>query len=107
MFEFGNLLHESLVLLFRAKIHDGFDDCPVVPTSIKEGDFPRIGKILGVSLNMIVLFALTLSLGMLVDNGIVVVENILRRLEEGSLPGVRARPALSSMPASCASRSNV
>ncbi len=37
----------------------------------------------GVTLNMMVLFALILSLGMLVDNGIVVVENIYRLHAEG------------------------
>ena len=38
---------------------------------------------MGVTLNMMVLFSLVLALGMLVDNGIVVVENIYRLLEEG------------------------
>lgn len=37
----------------------------------------------GVTLNMMVLFSLILSLGMLVDNGIVVVENIYRLRSEG------------------------
>ena len=37
----------------------------------------------GVTLNMIVLFSLILALGMLVDNGIVVVENIYRLKQEG------------------------
>jgi multidrug efflux pump subunit AcrB len=37
----------------------------------------------GVTLNMIVLFALILALGMLVDNGIVVVENIYRLKQAG------------------------
>lgn len=38
---------------------------------------------LGVTLNMMVLFSLVLALGMLVDNGIVVVENIYRLLDKG------------------------
>lgn len=38
---------------------------------------------LGVTLNMMVLFSLVLALGMLVDNGIVVVENVYRLLGEG------------------------
>ncbi len=38
---------------------------------------------LGVSLNVMVLFALILALGMLVDNGIVVVENVYRLMDEG------------------------
>jgi len=38
---------------------------------------------MGVTINMIVLFGLILALGMLVDNGIVVIENIYRQLQEG------------------------
>jgi multidrug efflux pump subunit AcrB len=40
-------------------------------------------KLLGISMNMVVLFSLILALGMLVDNAIVVVENIYRYMEEG------------------------
>ena len=40
-------------------------------------------KLMGMTMNMIVLFSLILALGMLVDNAIVVVENIYRYLEEG------------------------
>ena len=38
---------------------------------------------LGITFNVMVLFALVLALGMLVDNGIVVVENIYRLMDEG------------------------
>jgi multidrug efflux pump len=38
---------------------------------------------MSVSLNVMVLFSLVLALGMLVDNGIVIVENIYRNLSEG------------------------
>lgn len=41
---------------------------------------------LGFTLNMVVLFSLMLALGMLVDNGIVVVENIYRHAELGADP---------------------
>ncbi|MEX0967959.1 MAG: efflux RND transporter permease subunit [Bacteroidia bacterium] len=40
----------------------------------------------GVTLNMMVLFGLILALGMLVDNGIVVIENIYRLMQEGYSP---------------------
>jgi len=39
--------------------------------------------ITGVTLNFVVLFALILALGMLVDNAIVIVENIYRHMQEG------------------------
>ncbi len=41
---------------------------------------------LGFTLNMVVLFSLMLALGMLVDNGIVVVENVYRHAEMGADP---------------------
>ena len=39
---------------------------------------------MGYTLNMVVLFSLTLALGMLVDNAIVIVENIYRYMQQGS-----------------------
>lgn len=41
---------------------------------------------LGITINMMVLFSLIMALGMLVDNGIVVVENIYRLMEQGVSP---------------------
>jgi multidrug efflux pump subunit AcrB len=38
---------------------------------------------LGITLNMVVLFSLTLALGMLVDNAIVIIENIYRYIQQG------------------------
>jgi multidrug efflux pump subunit AcrB len=46
-------------------------------------------QFLGITLNMVVLFSLTLALGMLVDNAIVIVENIYRYMEQG-VPRIRA-----------------
>lgn len=43
-------------------------------------------SLLGITVNMMVLFSLILALGMLVDNGIVIVENVYRLLEEGLTP---------------------
>jgi multidrug efflux pump len=43
----------------------------------------------GVTLNMMVLFALILALGRLVDDGIVIVENIYRHMSNGE-PSMRA-----------------
>ncbi|MGB3617373.1 MAG: efflux RND transporter permease subunit [Catalinimonas sp.] len=46
-------------------------------------------NLFGVTVNLMVLFALILALGMLVDNGIVVVENTFRLMQQGHSP-VRA-----------------
>ena len=39
---------------------------------------------MGITLNVMVLFSLVIALGMLVDNGIVIVENIYRYMDEGN-----------------------
>jgi len=41
-------------------------------------------QLTGITLNMVVLFSLVLAVGMLVDNGVVVVENIYRHMQEGT-----------------------
>ena len=46
---------------------------------------------IGFTFNVMVLFSLVLALGMLVDNGIVVVENIYRLMDEGMSPMKAAR----------------
>ena len=50
-------------------------------------------QLLGVSMNMVVLFSLILALGMLVDNAIVIVENIYRFIEEGWTRGEACKKA--------------
>jgi len=49
---------------------------------------------MGYTINMIILFALILALGMLVDNAIVVVENIYRYIASGHSPAIAARKAV-------------
>ena len=51
-------------------------------------------SLLGVTLNTMVLFALVLALGMLVDNGIVIVENVYRFRQEGYKPFEAAKHAV-------------
>ncbi len=66
-------------------------------------------ELIGVTLNMIVLFSLILSLGMLVDNGIVIVENIFRHASMGktrsqaAIDGARevAKPIIASTVTTC------
>ncbi|AZQ42943.1 efflux RND transporter permease subunit [Nonlabens ponticola] len=45
---------------------------------------------LGYTLNTMILFAMIMGLGMLVDNGIVVVENVYRLMDEEGMPRMRA-----------------
>jgi len=70
-----------LVLLFFLGLRNASFVGLAIPLSMLMGIM--ILGILGVSLNIVVLFALILALGMLVDNAIVVVENIYRYRQEG------------------------
>lgn len=47
--------------------------------------------LLGITINTMTLFALIMALGMLVDNGIVVVENVYRLMEQGLSPMAATR----------------
>ena len=77
---FGMLLVIS-VLLFFLGLRNALFVGTAIPLSMFIAFF--ILSIAGVTLNMMVLFSLVLALGMLVDNGIVVVENIYRLMDEG------------------------
>jgi len=70
-----------LVLQFFLGIRNALFVGVAIPLSMLTG-FMILG-FAGVTLNMMVLFSLILALGMLVDNGIVVVENIYRYMDEG------------------------
>lgn len=70
-----------LVLLFFLGLRNALFVGIAIPMSMVMGFL--ILNLMGVTLNIMVLFSLVLALGMLVDNGIVVVENIYRLLQEG------------------------
>ncbi len=80
---FGVLL-VVLVLLFFLGTRNAMFVGIAIPLSMLMS-FLILGM-LGVTINMVVLFALIMALGMLVDNGIVVVENVYRLMEEGMRP---------------------
>lgn len=80
---FGMLL-VILVLLFFLGLRNALFVGAAIPLSMFMSFF--ILNSLGVTLNMMVLFSLVLALGMLVDNGIVVVENVYRLMDEGKSP---------------------
>jgi len=70
-----------LVLLFFLGIRNALFVGIAIPLSMFISFI--ILSFLGVTLNTMVLFSLVIALGMLVDNGIVVVENVYRLLDEG------------------------
>ncbi|MCH8331570.1 MAG: efflux RND transporter permease subunit, partial [Bacteroidetes bacterium] len=76
-----------LVLLFFLGTRNALFVGIAIPLSMAIAFF--VLDSMGVTMNMMVLFSTILSLGMLVDNGIVVVENIYRLMDEG-YPPIRA-----------------
>ncbi len=75
------LLLILLVLPFFLTIRSSFIVATAIPLALLIT--MAVLQFMGITLNMIVLFSLILSLGMLVDNSIVVVENTYRLLGEG------------------------
>lgn len=73
-----------LVLLFFMGVRNSLFVGLAIPMSMFLS-FAVMG-VMGISINMVVLFGLILALGMLVDNAIVVVENIYRLYEQGMPP---------------------
>lgn len=73
-----------LVLMFFLGLRNAFFVGVAIPLSMFMS-FMLLSS-MGVTLNTMVLFALVLALGMLVDNGIVVVENVYRLMDEGMGP---------------------
>lgn len=77
-----------LVLMFFLGLRNSLFVGSAIPLSMLMGI--GILNAMGTTLNMMVLFSLILALGMLVDNGIVVVENIYRLRSEKDMNGDRA-----------------
>lgn len=78
-----------LVLLFFMGIRNALFVGIAIPLSMFISFI--ILSFIGFTLNMMVLFSLILALGLLVDNGIVVVENVYRLMQEGMNPIKAAR----------------
>ncbi len=70
-----------LVLSFFLGVRNSLFISTAIPFSMAMGFIAL--SYMGVTLNMVVLFSLVMALGMLVDDGIVVVENIYRHLQMG------------------------
>ena len=70
-----------LVIFFALGIRNAFLVSMSIPFSMFLSFI--VLSIMEITLNMVVLFSLTLALGMLVDNAIVIIENIYRYLDQG------------------------
>ena len=76
----GSLLAAFVVLLFLTNLRSTIIAAIAIPTSI----VATFGLIwyMGFTLNMMTMLALTLSVGIVIDDAIVVLENIYRFIEE-------------------------
>ncbi len=77
----SGLILVVVVLFFALGLRNAFLVSLAIPFSMLLSFI--VLNIMGITLNMVVLFSLTLALGMLVDNAIVIVENIYRFMEQG------------------------
>jgi hydrophobic/amphiphilic exporter-1 (mainly G- bacteria), HAE1 family len=80
----GALFAVIIVFIFLHNIRGTFIVAIAIPTSILATFAPAYFA--GFTLNMMVLLALSLSVGILVDDSIVVLENIWRHLRKGEAP---------------------
>jgi hydrophobic/amphiphilic exporter-1 (mainly G- bacteria), HAE1 family len=78
---FGGSLAILIVLVFLRNIRSTFISSLVLPTSVI-GTFIMLNA-LGFTQNTMTLLALSLAIGLLIDDAIVVQENIMRHVEEG------------------------
>ncbi len=81
----NNIISGLLLVLAVIFLFIGGQSAIFVAMAIPYSMFITFALLTGfdVTLNMVVLFSLILALGMLVDNGIVIVENIYRHMQQG------------------------
>ncbi|MCD4719332.1 MAG: efflux RND transporter permease subunit [Desulfobacula sp.] len=87
----NNILSGLVLVVIILFVALGFRNALLVGLAIPFSMFLSFAilHVMGYTLNMIVLFSLTLALGMLVDNAIVIIENIYRYMQQG-VPRVEA-----------------
>lgn len=85
----GSLLAILVVFLFLKNWRSTLISAVALPTSIISTFF--VFKLLGYTLNMMTLMALSLAVGLLIDDAIVVIENVTRHLKMGKKPLEAAR----------------
>jgi hydrophobe/amphiphile efflux-1 (HAE1) family protein len=85
---FGGLMAILVILLFMRDLRSTFISALALPTAVI-GTFLMMWW-LDFSLNMVTLLALSLAIGLLIDDAVVVRENIFRHLERGEDPMIAA-----------------
>lgn len=91
----GGVLAVVIVLFFLRNWRSTVISAIALPTSVI-GTFAAM-KALNFTFNIITMLALTLSIGLLIDDAIVVIENIVRHIEKGESPAEAARKGTSEI----------
>ncbi len=92
---YGGLLAVVVVYLFLANMRSTLISAIALPTSIIASFI--IMYALNFTLNIISLLALSLAVGLLIDDAIVVIENIYRHMQNGATPMEAAKVATSEI----------
>jgi len=85
---FGGAMAVLIILLFLLDLRGTFISALALPTSVVGTLF--FMYVMGFSLNQLTLLGLSLAIGLLIDDAVVVRESITRRLELGDPPAVAA-----------------
>jgi HAE1 family hydrophobic/amphiphilic exporter-1 len=92
---YGGLLAVVVVFLFLANLRATIISAIALPTSIIASFIVMLA--LHFTLNMMSLLALSLAVGLLIDDAIVVIENIYRHMQQGESPMQAAKTATSEI----------
>src|SRR5262249_353043 len=84
----GSFLAAVIVIVFLANIRTTLISAIAIPTSIVSTF--ALMAVMGFALNQITMLALTLMVGIVIDDAIIVLENIYRYMEEKHLPPFQA-----------------
>jgi HAE1 family hydrophobic/amphiphilic exporter-1 len=85
---FGGFMAVVIILLFLLDLRGTFISSLALPTSVIGTFF--VMYVLGYTLNQLTLLALSLAIGLLIDDAVVVREAITHRLEQGATPAEAA-----------------
>ncbi len=85
----GTILAALVIFLFLHNARAMVIAALAIPTSIVAA-FVAVGLGLGFALNSMVMLALAISVGILVDNSVIILENVQRHLDRGELPDAAA-----------------
>jgi hydrophobe/amphiphile efflux-1 (HAE1) family protein len=91
----GSMIAVLIIFLFLGNAASTIISALALPTSIIATFI--IMKLMGFTLNLVTLVALSLSIGLLVDDAIVVIENIVRQMKMGKTPFQAAKEATSEI----------